>query len=191
MQEKKQGRTQQFTFKNGIPIVTHKGSVELTAEEIEALESYQAQSTSSPKARTPVLPPVVPAHVALDKKVLLFNAYFKQTVHESPQEYYRVRYVKVCMMRRLGPLLIRVLQLYYYLEDDSISVIEPIVENSGLPQGKLVNRQKIPKDNAGNTYSWTDLNIGQDIAIYARVFHIYDCNGWTKVGCCLSPPLFA
>ena len=95
MQEKKQGRTQQFTFKNGIPIVTHKGSVELTAEEIEALESYQAQSTSSPKARTPVLPPVVPAHVALDKKVLLFNAYFKQTVHESPQEYYRVRYVRL------------------------------------------------------------------------------------------------
>jgi hypothetical protein len=97
-QEKKQGRTQQFTFKNGIPIVSQKGSLDLTAEEIEALENYQAQSTASPKARTPVLPAVVPAHVALDKKVLLFNAYFKQTVHESPQEYYRVRIVKVCRL---------------------------------------------------------------------------------------------
>ena len=51
--------------------------------------------------------------------MLLFNAYFKQTVHESPEEFYRVRFVK----------------MYYYLEDDTISVIEPVVENSGLPQG--------------------------------------------------------
>lgn len=66
----------------------------LTAEEIDALENFRSmQVRSSPRV---ALPPVVPAHVALDKKVLLFNAYFKQTVHESPQEYYRVRYVKVC-----------------------------------------------------------------------------------------------
>ncbi len=55
------------------------------------------------------------------------------------------------------------------------------MENSGLPQGKLVNRQKIPKDNDGNTYMWTDLNVGNDVTIYARTFHIYDCNAWTKV----------
>jgi len=73
----------------------------------------------------------VPAHVAFDKKVcfihitqcactchpsvqvLCFTAYFKQTVHESPNEYFRVRVVKI----------------YYYLEDDSISVTEPPIEN--------------------------------------------------------------
>lgn len=53
-------------------------------------------------------------------QVLRFNGYFKQTVHESPDEYYRVRPVTI----------------YYYLEDDSISVVEPHVENSGMPQGK-------------------------------------------------------
>lgn len=52
-------------------------------------------------------------------QVLRFNAYFKQTVHESPAEYFRVRPVDI----------------YYYLEDDSISVVEPHVENSGMPQG--------------------------------------------------------
>ena len=55
----------------------------------------------------------------LSLQVLKFNAYFKQTVHESPKEYYRVRPVNI----------------YYYLEDDSISVVEPHVENVGLPQG--------------------------------------------------------
>ena len=43
----------------------------------------------------------------------MFKAYFQQTVPESADEHYRVRYVK----------------LYYYLEDDSISVVEPVVEN--------------------------------------------------------------
>ena len=50
----------------------------------------------------------------------MFNAYYKQTVHESPAEHFRVRPVNI----------------YYYLEDDSISVVEPHVENSGMPQGR-------------------------------------------------------
>jgi len=53
-------------------------------------------------------------------QVLKFLAYFKQTVHESPDEHYRVRPVSI----------------YYYLEDDSIAVVEPHVENSGMPQGR-------------------------------------------------------
>ena len=69
-------------------------------------------------------------------QVLLFNAYFKQTLNESDKEYYRVRPVKI----------------YYYLEDDSISVVEPIVENSGIPQGKLIKRQRLPKNDQGWFY---------------------------------------
>lgn len=29
-------------------------------------------------------------------------------------------------------------KIYFYLEDDSIQVIEPKVENSGIPQGMLI-----------------------------------------------------
>ena len=65
--------------------------------------------------------------------MLLFNAFFKQTLNESDKEYYRVRPVKI----------------YYYLEDDSISIVEPIVENSGIPQGKLIKRQRLPKNDQG------------------------------------------
>ena len=55
--------------------------------------------------------------------MLRFDAYFKQTVHESPNEYYRIRDVKI----------------YYYLEDDSISVVEPVLENRWVyPGGEAV-----------------------------------------------------
>ena len=57
-------------------------------------------------------------------------AWFKQTVHESPDEHFRVRHVNI----------------YYYLEDDSISVVEPHVENSGMPQGKKFNLKKNMND---------------------------------------------
>jgi len=52
-------------------------------------------------------------------QVLRFYGWLKQTVHESQLEHYRVRHVK----------------LYYYLEDDSIEIIEPHVRDSGMPQG--------------------------------------------------------
>jgi hypothetical protein len=96
-------------------------------------------------------------------QVLLFHAYFKQTVHESPDEHFRVRPVKV----------------YYYLEDDSISVVEPLVPNSGIPQGKLIKRQQLPKDEFGATWHWKDLNLGIDVTFYGKMFHIYDCDKWT------------
>ena len=124
--------------------------------------------------------------------MLNFDAYFKQTVHESPNEYYRVRYVKV----------------YYYLEDDSISVVEPPKENryrnkiriisnkylclsicfpfsipsiSGIPQGKLIKRHQIPCNDLGDSWHWKKLNLGIDMAFYGKIFHIYNCDEWTSV----------
>ena len=47
-----------------------------------------------------------------------FFGYFKQTVYESPNEFYRVRPITVL----------------YYLEDDSMQIYEDNVENSGMPQ---------------------------------------------------------
>jgi len=96
--------------------------------------------------------------------VLLFNAYFKQNLNESEKEYFRVRPVKI----------------YYYLEDDSISVVEPIVENSGIPQGKLIKRQRLPKNDQGEHWLWKDLNIGNDVVFYGKTFHICNCNNYTK-----------
>lgn len=63
----------------------------------------------------------LPAWVAFDRQVLCFDAYFQEAVHEKREEQYRVRNCKI----------------YFYLEDDSIQVIEPRAKNSGVPQGNL------------------------------------------------------
>ncbi|KYO34405.1 EF-hand domain-containing protein 1 [Alligator mississippiensis] len=119
----------------------------------------------------------VPAHVAFDKKVLKFDAYFQEDVPISAEEHYRIRQVAI----------------YYFLEDDSMSVMEPIVENSGIPQGKFIKRQRIPKNNCGDHYHWKDLNRGMNITLYGRTFRIVDCDPFTQVflesqGIELNPP---
>lgn len=60
----------------------------------------------------------VPKYVAMDKKVIKFQACKKETVEHSPIEHNRVR----------------TFHIFYYLENDTISVFEPRVENSGLNQ---------------------------------------------------------
>lgn len=66
--------------------------------------------------------------VANSGLVLQFDAYFKEAVDESPLENHRVRKCKILV----------------YLEDSSVQVDEYRQENSGMPQGTLVKRHKIP-----------------------------------------------
>lgn len=106
----------------------------------------------------------IPAHVALNKKVLRFYAYFEEEILFSPEEVYRVR-----------PVVI-----YYYLEDDSMCIIEPTVENSGIPQGKRIKRQRLPKNERGEHYQWKDLNLGMDLKVYGVKYHITHCDAFTK-----------
>ncbi|VDQ02468.1 unnamed protein product [Trichobilharzia regenti] len=168
---------------------------QLTEEELDELANFQPTLTYG---RAKQAPPsaFVPAHVALHNKVLRFYGYFKETVNESPAEHYRVRLV----------------QIFYFLEDDSMSVMEPPQNNSGIPQvsvrlfqhswlflwydsevascyfilstlGKLVRRHRIPKNDVGDCYNWRDLNLGISLPIYGRVYRITNCDKFTKVCC--------
>jgi hypothetical protein len=104
-----------------------------------------------------------PAWVALDRKVLRFYAYFKEAVFSSPVENFRVR---KCV-------------IYYYLEDDSLHIAEPKIENSGIPQGVFVKRHRVPKA-SGEYVGVPDLGLGADLTIYGRNFHMYDCDAFTR-----------
>lgn len=143
----------------GTPIVHNQ----LNEEELDELANFKPTLTYGQAKQAPPVD-FVPGHVSWDKKVLKFNGYYKQTVHESPDEHYRVRPV----------------DLYYYLEDDSIAVIEPHVENSGMPQGKLIKRQRLPKNDAGDHWDWRDLNNGTNVTFYGKIFHIVDSDRWTR-----------
>jgi hypothetical protein len=94
---------------------------------------------------------------------LRFDGYFKQTVHESEEQYH---------LRRV--------HILFFLEDDSIAVIEPPVENSGIPQGVLIKRQKLPK-NSTEYYKASDFNLAQNITFYGKTFRIVSCDKFTEV----------
>jgi hypothetical protein len=105
----------------------------------------------------------LPAWVAYDRKVLRFYGYFKEAVFSSPVENFRVR---KCV-------------IYYYLEDDSVHIAEPKIENSGIPQGVFIKRHRIPKFN-NEFVNLNDLYIGAELSIYGRVFRLVDCDDFTR-----------
>ncbi|KAI0238926.1 EF-hand domain-containing family member C2, partial [Lamellibrachia satsuma] len=108
----------------------------------------------------------LPAWVAFDRQVLAYDGYFQEAVHEKREEQYRVRRVKI----------------YFYLEDDSIQVIEPRLKNTGVPQGTLIRRHRVLKPPPLDDLYYTveDFNVGNEISMYGRVFKIVDCDEFTK-----------
>jgi hypothetical protein len=86
-------------------------------------------------------------------------------VVENPNENYRVRKCTV----------------FYYLDDDTVHILENKVENSGIPQGVFLKRHKVPKpDDPQANYNWKDLNLGFNLNVYGRVFRIVDCDDFTR-----------
>lgn len=97
--------------------------------------------------------------------MLNFKAYFLEPVVEDPTENYRVR---KCI-------------IYFYLDDDTFHIIEPRVENSGIPQGIFLKRAKLPKAGCpGEFLQWNDLALGMNLDVYSRFFRIVDCDDFTK-----------
>ena len=47
--------------------------------------------------------------------------------------------------------------------------------------GYLVRRQRLPKNDAGESWNWRDLNNGVDLTVYGKVFHLSKCDKFTKV----------
>ncbi|KAM7129981.1 EF-hand domain-containing family member C2 isoform 1-T1 [Ciconia maguari] len=120
-----------------------------------------------------------PAWIAFDKQVLSFDAYFEEEVPDKNQELYRIRHCKI----------------YFYLEDDTIQVIEPQVKNSGITQGTIVRRHRIPlpPPREDQFYTIDHFNINIEVILYARRYKIIDCDQFTKnflrkMGVRLYPP---
>ncbi|KAJ8920607.1 hypothetical protein NQ315_004746 [Exocentrus adspersus] len=108
----------------------------------------------------------LPGWIAFDKQILCFDAYFQETLQEV----------------RGSPFQIRKVKIYFFLEDGTIQVIEPKVENSGISQGTLISRQRIrlPAPMDENFYDIIDFNVGREVELYGRVFKITDCDRFTR-----------
>eukprot|EP00586_Coscinodiscus_wailesii_P018135 CAMPEP_0172517404 /NCGR_PEP_ID=MMETSP1066-20121228/284800_1 /TAXON_ID=671091 /ORGANISM="Coscinodiscus wailesii, Strain CCMP2513" /LENGTH=775 /DNA_ID=CAMNT_0013299393 /DNA_START=71 /DNA_END=2398 /DNA_ORIENTATION=+ len=129
----------------------------------------------------------LPAFLRHDRRVLLFNAYYEENVFQSALE---VRRVHTC-------------EIYFYVEDGTIEIIQTKQENSGIPQGVFLRRSRVAKAGSGAAvvtpgtagsggaassvdlaateyYSIDDLKIGNVVTIYSRLFHIVNCNESTR-----------
>ncbi|XP_055545172.1 EF-hand domain-containing family member C2 [Wyeomyia smithii] len=110
--------------------------------------------------------PLQPSWLSYDRKVLCFHGFFQETLNEVDRIPYQIRKVKIL----------------YYLEDNTMQVSEPRTVNSGIPQGCLVTRQRIPRPPPydGEFTSLLDLNISHTVQLFDRVYTITGCDEFTR-----------
>mmetsp|Transcript_50377 Transcript_50377/g.93171 ORF Transcript_50377/g.93171 Transcript_50377/m.93171 type:complete len:623 (+) Transcript_50377:87-1955(+) len=109
-------------------------------------------------------PRIAPAWLKHDKQVLRFYAFFQESVNERAEENSRYRH---CIIN-------------YYMEDGTMNINEPKVENSGIVQGQLIKRHRIPKADGLGLLGPDDIRIGEQVEIYGRVFYITGCDRFTR-----------
>jgi EF-hand domain-containing protein 1 len=69
---------------------------------------------------------------------------------------------------------VRKITLFYYLEDDTISLNEEKIKNSGLPAGTLLKRHRI------ENLSLDSIRVGSAIELFGQTYYICDADGFTR-----------
>lgn len=109
-------------------------------------------------------PRVAPAWLKHDKQVLRFYGYFQEHVTERADENCRYRLVNFMFM----------------MEDGTLSMTEPKVENSGITQGQFLKRHRVPREDSNGFIGPDDFRCGGLITIYSRTYKITGCDRFTR-----------
>jgi hypothetical protein len=68
----------------------------------------------------------------------------------------------------------------FFLADDSISIFEPAQKNSGIIEGKFLERRKYKNVNNNNEFiTPSDMPVGGNVKINGYNFHIDSCDEYT------------
>ena len=70
--------------------------------------------------------------------------------------------------------------LSYFCADDTLSVFEPPVPNSGIMGGRYLERAKASKGNAGTYYKEQDLFAGARLTLAGKVFELLEADKFTQ-----------
>jgi hypothetical protein len=99
-------------------------------------------------------------YVDNDKKILRFTAKMNTRVPEDVDRRFLIA---------------------FYLADDAVSVYEPAQKNSGIVEGKFLERRKYKNVDKNNEFiTPTDLALGADVKINGYSFHILSTDEFTK-----------
>ena len=72
------------------------------------------------------------------------------------------------------------------MADDTISIFEPPVKNTGIVGGRYLERRPVHKPEQMQTYTEQDLFAGAKIVVHARTFDLLEADEFTmQVGCTL------
>ena len=94
-----------------------------------------------------------------DKKILRFTGRFNTRVPEDVDR----RFI-----------------ISFYLADDTISIYEPAQKNSGIIEGKFLQRNRYKNIDNGNAWiTPSDMAIGGDVKINGHSFHLMSCDEYT------------
>ncbi|XP_030643060.1 EF-hand domain-containing family member C2-like [Chanos chanos] len=166
--KEKFNKSHHFEYANGVPMVVGEDKADIDGQ-------HRAKNPMFPKGEGSN----APSWLTFDKQVLCFHAYFQEDEPQMSEKEHRIRKCKI----------------YFYLEDNTIQVMEPEVKNSGILQGTLIKRQRIPMPfpDDDQFYSVHHFNINHEMVLYSRTFMITDCDHFTRkflenLGVRLNPP---
>jgi len=94
---------------------------------------------------------------------LTFQAYFEELAEKGDGHELRVRRCNI----------------YYFLENGTMAIVEKPQLNSGIPQGTLVRRSIVHRPD-GVAFAPEDLQLGQEIVVYGRRYKLVDCDAATR-----------
>lgn len=108
----------------------------------------------------------------LERQVLRFFGFFRESVAESNVERERIRKITI----------------QYFLEDHTLSVSEPRQDNAGMPQGTMVKRHVVPTPSGEGSITFNMLNVGETVSFYGRTYYLVDADAFTRgflesIGC--------
>ncbi|XP_031156685.1 EF-hand domain-containing family member C2 [Sander lucioperca] len=154
-------KSQHFDYSNGIPMLVGCEKPGIGGELLGG-QKIKPKYSVYPKGRGSALP----SWLAFDKQALCFEAYCQEAVPEARDETYRIRKFNI----------------YFYLEDDTIQVVEPEYKNSGIPQGTFIRRQRVPlpPPNDDQFYNIFHFNLDQQMVLYSRTFTVTNCDTFTR-----------
>ncbi len=151
-------KTQAFTFVNGQIFLKDEAlpAVEKSAIDSQSVVNIGAsQSSALLKAKTNKSENI--------NITLTFQAYFEEMFEKGDHDEVRIRKCNI----------------YFFLENGTMAIVEKPQLNSGIPQGTLVRRGIVHKPD-GTPYAPEDFRLGEEISVYGRNYKLVDCDNATR-----------